>query len=127
MPTVVPECTHIGLDAYSVPQNLFPLPTGSIFSFATLGSALGKDYAGAIVTLFCGTLYRCEWPGIFFLTKAGKWWDDGPMVSPQTPDEASSSLTPISRESLKYRIVLRIEKRNLHTARRDHKRNYGKG
>jgi hypothetical protein len=41
---------------YSAPQNLFPLPTGSIFSFATLGSALGKDYAGAIVTLFCGTL-----------------------------------------------------------------------
>jgi hypothetical protein len=41
---------------YSVPQNSFPLPTGSIFSFATLGSALGKGYAGAIVTLFCETL-----------------------------------------------------------------------
>ena len=41
---------------YSVPQNSFPLPTGSILSFATLGSALGKDYAGAIATLFCGTL-----------------------------------------------------------------------
>ena len=36
----------------------FPLPTGSIFSFATPGTALGKDYAVAIVTLFCGTLYR---------------------------------------------------------------------
>jgi hypothetical protein len=44
---------------YSVPQNSFPLPTGSIFSFATPGSALGKDYAVAIVTLFCGTLYLC--------------------------------------------------------------------
>jgi hypothetical protein len=41
---------------YSVPQNSFPLPAGSIFSFATIGSALGKDYAGAIVTLFFGTL-----------------------------------------------------------------------
>ena len=41
---------------YSVPQNSFPLPTGSIFSFATQGSALGKNYAGAIVILFCGTL-----------------------------------------------------------------------
>jgi hypothetical protein len=29
---------------------------GSIFSFDTLGSVLGKDYAVAIVTLFCGTL-----------------------------------------------------------------------
>jgi len=42
--------------SYSVPQNSFPLPTGSILSFAMLGSALGKDYAGAIATLFCGTL-----------------------------------------------------------------------
>jgi hypothetical protein len=42
----------------SVPQNSFPLPTGSIFSFTALGSVLGKDYAGAIVTFFCGTLYQ---------------------------------------------------------------------
>ncbi len=48
----------LGLAFYSVPQNSFLLPTGSIFSFATLGFALGKDYAGGIVTLFCGTLYH---------------------------------------------------------------------
>ena len=30
---------------------------GSIFSFAAIGSALGKDAGGAIVALFCGTLY----------------------------------------------------------------------
>ena len=48
--------------AYSVPQNSFPLPIGSIFSFATLGSALGKDYAAAIVTLFYGTLWTLEFP-----------------------------------------------------------------
>jgi hypothetical protein len=28
--------------AYSVPQNSFPLPTGSIFSFATLGFSFRK-------------------------------------------------------------------------------------
>jgi uncharacterized membrane protein YccC len=51
------KATTFPLGVYSVPQNSFPLLTGSILSFATLGSALGKDYAGAIVTLFCGTLY----------------------------------------------------------------------
>ena len=51
------ERSNIHIDRlYSVPQNSFPLPTGSIFSFATQGSALGKNYAGAIVILFCGTL-----------------------------------------------------------------------
>ena len=29
-------------EAYSVPQNSFPLPTGSIFSFATLGFSFRK-------------------------------------------------------------------------------------
>ena len=33
---------------YSVPQNSFPLPTGSVFSFATLGNASGKDYAAKV-------------------------------------------------------------------------------
>jgi hypothetical protein len=28
--------------AYSVPQNSFPLPTGSIFSFATIGFSFRK-------------------------------------------------------------------------------------
>ena len=44
------------IHGYSVLQRSFLLLTGSIFSFATLGSTSGKDYAGAIVTLFCGTL-----------------------------------------------------------------------
>jgi hypothetical protein len=33
---------------YGVPQNLFPLPTGSIFSLATTTAAVEKDHAGAI-------------------------------------------------------------------------------
>ena len=89
--------------------------------------ALGKITPGQSLLYSAERSYRCEWPASFFLTKARKWWDDGPMVSPQTPDEVSSSLTPIGRESQKHRIVLRIEKKNFHPARRDPKHNYGKG
>ena len=53
----VPNPPPLKLRHCSVPQNSFPLLTGSIFSFAAPGSALGKDYAGAIAAFFCGTLY----------------------------------------------------------------------